>query len=250
MKRQYLCKPTPAKISDPLYFSKCFEHVAHLPTKVDLRPGCSPIVDQGSLGSCTANAIASGLKEYKMSPLTRMSRLFLYFEERQIEGTIGQDAGAMIGDGMRVAQEIGICPEADWPYDIRTFTQAPNKKDIADAAAYKLTEYHRVTSTDLAKAALAEGQPVVIGIEVYDSFESPGAAQTGFIPVPNPKKESVLGGHAVCVVGYDDNLKHGKYKGHFIVRNSWGTAWGDAGYFYLPYSFFKRGFVTDMWTGK
>jgi len=247
MSRKYLCKPTPVRLTDPIFYSCCFEHAAHLPPMIDLRPGCSPIVDQGELGSCTANAIASGLREYLLlqakQPLTRLSRLFLYYEERKIEGTVNEDSGAMIGDGMTVLQKIGVCPETEYLYDISQFTSPPTPQEIHDAAKFKITSYHRVTTLDLAKAALAEGLPVVLGIEVFESFESPTVAKTGIVPLPK-KREQLLGGHAVLMIGYDDSKKQA------IVRNSWGEGWGDKGYFYLPYTFWSKGLVTDMWTGK
>ena len=221
------------------------DEVAALPPMVDLRPHCSPVVDQGELGSCTANAIVSGLREYlelkageKLIPL---SRLFLYYEERVLENTVAEDSGAYIRDGMKVMNQIGVCPEFEVPYNIAQFTVAPTPKQVADARPFVISEYHRVTSLNLMKAALAGNQPVVIGINVYESFESAAVAKTGIVPTPKAK-EKLLGGHAVCAVGYDDK------KSWAIVRNSWGASWGDKGYFYLPYTYFTKN-VTDMWTG-
>jgi C1A family cysteine protease len=114
---------------------------------------------------------------------------------------------------------------------------------LSDAVPYKITEYHRVLSIDLLKAALAEGLPVVIGIDVYESFESESATATGVIPMPNTSKEQLLGGHAICCAGYDDSSNW------VIFRNSWGTSWGDKGYGYLPYAYFDS-LVSDMWTSK
>ena len=91
------------------------------------------------------------------------------------------------------------------------------------------------------KAALINGTPFVVGILVYSSFETPEVAKTGIVPLPKDT-DQLLGGHAVVCVGFDDN------KQQFIMRNSWGTAWGDHGHFYLPYSYLSSSTVTsDLW---
>ena len=249
-KRVYKLKPDPVDLRDKVFRSTQFKTIAVLPKIVDLRPGCSPVVDQGDLGSCTANAIASGLREYweKLSEkqFTMLSRLWLYWQERYLEGTVNEDAGAYVRDGMKVLQKMGCAPEADWPYVITKFKEKPPTKATRNARQFKIAEYHRVTNLTLLKSALAEGYPVVIGIKVYESFESDQVAQTGIVPLPK-RGEQFLGGHAVLAVGYKD----AKYKGQGVVicRNSWSESWGDKGYFYLPYSYFFN-YITDMWTGK
>jgi C1A family cysteine protease len=245
MPRKYLLKKDTSDLRDHIFYSTCYKKTEHLPAKVDLQDKCSPIVDQGELGSCTANAIVSGLREYLLknkSTWIALSRLFLYWEERNLEGTVNEDSGAEIRDGMKVLNQIGVCPEFDWSYDISTFTNTPTDKMVADATAYQVVEYHRITSLDQLKAALAEGLPVVIGIEVYESFESDTVSKTGIVPLPDTSTEKYLGGHAVLAVGYDDDKKQ------IIVRNSWGTDWGDKGYFYLPYDYYNKGYVSDCWT--
>jgi C1A family cysteine protease len=249
-KRVYKLKPDAEDLRDKVFRPTQFKTITVLPKVVDLRLGCSQVVDQGELGSCTANAIASGLREYWEKPsgkLTPLSRLWLYWEERNIEGTVNEDAGAYIRDGMKVLQKLGCAPETDWPYDITKFTKTPPAKATTDASQFKINEYHRVTNLTLLKTALAEGYPAVIGINVYESFESDQVAQTGIVPLPK-RGEQLLGGHAVLAVGYKDDAKI-KGQGVAICRNSWGESWGDKGYFYLPYSYFAR-YVTDMWTGK
>ncbi|MBP2651363.1 MAG: xylellain [Firmicutes bacterium] len=247
MKHKYLLKQDSQDLRDHIFCSAIFKAETHLPTKVDLRKKCSPVVNQGNLGSCTANAIASGLREYllvnKEVKWEQLSRLFLYYEERLLEGTVSEDSGAEIRDGMKVLNKIGVCPEADWPYVEATFTNPPTNKMTADAVPFKIAEYHRITSLAQLKAALAEGLPVVIGIEVYDSFENDDVANTGVVPMPDTSTEQDLGGHAVLVVGYDDA------KSQLIVRNSWGITWGDLGYFYLPYDYYNK-YSSDCWTSK
>lgn len=248
-KRVYKLKPDTEDLRDRVFRATLYKTKLVLPKSVDLRSGCSQVVDQGELGSCTANAIASGLREYweiGAGKLTLLSRLWLYWEERTIEGTVNEDAGALIRDGMKVLQQMGCAPETDWPYDIRKFTQTPPEKASMDASEFKISEYHRVTNLTTLKTALAEGYPVVIGIKVYQSFESDQVAKSGIVPLPK-RWEQFLGGHAVLAVGYDDAKFKGQ--GFVICRNSWGENWGEKGYFYLPYGYFNS-YVTDMWTGK
>lgn len=250
IKRVYKLKPDTEDLRDKVFRSTQFKTKTVLPKSVDLRSACSQVVDQGELGSCTANAIASGLREYwenQAGKLTLLSRLWLYWEERYLEGSVNEDAGAEIRDGMKVLQQIGCAPETDWPYNITKFTQTPPTQATTDATPFKVTEYHRVTDLTVLKAALAEGYPVVLGIDVYESFESDQVAKTGIVPLPK-RGEKLLGGHAVLAVGYKDDVMY-KGRGVVICRNSWGESWGDKGYFYLPYSYFAK-YVTDMWTGK
>jgi C1A family cysteine protease len=248
MQRKYLLKRDYPDLRDYVYRSQTIKSVGDLPKTVDLRNKMSPIVDQGQLGSCTANAIVSGLREYLLikaeKALVRLSRLFLYYEERKLEGTIAEDSGATLRDGMKVLAKIGVCPEEDCPYDVNKFTEAPSVKAYAEAGQYKISEYHRVVNLDSLKVALSEGMPVVFGFEVYESFESEKVAKTGIVPQPK-KNESILGGHAVLAVGY---VEEGKSSGKLIVRNSWGQAWGDHGYCYMSYPVFNT-LVMDMWAG-
>jgi C1A family cysteine protease len=220
-----------------------------LPKEVDLREKFpAKPYDQGQLGSCTANTLV-GLREYLLAtnkqPYTALSRLFLYYFERYVEGTVNEDSGAMLRDGMKVLQKIGVCPELDDEYNIAKFTERPSDQAIADAGQFKITEYHRITSSKGVQQALSEGQPVAIGFTVYDSFESFDVAETGIVPMPKAG-ERQLGGHAVLVVGYKEINGHL----HFIIRNSWGEDWGDKGYCYMPVEFFTHGIVVDMWTGR
>jgi len=243
MKRKYNVIKDERDDRDFIYTSKL--SVSQLPQLVDLRKSCSPIVDQGALGSCTANAIVSGLREYMMvylkQPLVRLSRLFLYYQERKIEGTIDQDSGAQIRDGMKVLNQMGSCPESEDPYNIANFKKAPTKKAIKDAYQYRVKDYYRVNTLNDLKIALSENRPVVCGIKVFSSFESGKVASSGIVPMPGPE-ETLLGGHAVLCVGYDEK------KQLFIFRNSWGN-WGDKGYFYIPYNVFNF-LMMDMWTIK
>jgi C1A family cysteine protease len=218
-----------------------------LPASVDLRPGCPPVYDQGHLGSCTGNAIAAALqfdqiKEKLAQPFTP-SRLFIYYNERVVEGTVQSDSGAMLRDGIKTVAAQGACPEDDWPYDISKFTDQPSATAYADAKKHPAIAYQRVVQ-DLTqmKGCLASGYPFVLGFTVYDSFKSPDVASTGHAPLPSPS-EHELGGHAVLCVGYDDAQQW------WIVRNSWGPGWGMAGYFTLPYAYLTQpSLAADFWT--
>lgn len=207
---------------------------------------CPAIYDQGDLGSCTANAIGAAF-EYAQSarkcPDFMPSRLFIYFNERSVEGTVDQDAGASLRDGMDCVHKLGVCPETMWPYDPPKFAVKPGDDCYAAALENQSLQYLALNQ-DLAhlKSCLAAGFPFVHGISVFGSFESEEVAKTGIVPVPAPT-EICLGGHAVCCVGYDDA------KSAFIVRNSWGSTWGDAGHFWLPYSYMTNpGLSSDFWT--
>ena len=247
-KRVYRLKKDEVDLRDKIYRSTTYKTLATLPTSVDLRPQMSPVVDQGQLGSCTANAIASGNMEFLMlknkKKLTPLSRLWLYYQERKLEGTISEDDGASIRDGMKIAVNLGCATESDWAYIISKFAVTPPVTADQDALNYKMVEYHSVADLNSLKVCLAEGYPVVIGIEVYPSFESDTVAKTGKVPLPK-KGEKCLGGHALLAVGYK---KIGNTK-YVIIRNSWNDTWADNGYGYLPESYFKK-YVSDMWTGR
>jgi len=223
-------------------------HSTPLPTHVDLRTKASvPVFDQGQLGSCSANALSAAhlfaqLTESGSHPAVVPSRLDIYYRERVIEGTVHEDSGAMLRDGIKALAKNGVCPETVWPYDITKFTLAPPAVAVAQEAAHKITVYQRVLPTSLhVKQAIAAGDPVVIGIQVYASFESDHTIQTGIIPIP-AKHEQLLGGHAVILVGYDDAHSW------FILQNSWGTGVGVGGFFYLPYKYIDSGLGSDFWT--
>ena len=216
-----------------------------LPRSVDLRATCSAVENQGQLGSCTANALAGNLEflEQKAGlPATDLSRLFIYYNERAIEGTISQDAGAMIRDGVKSLAKQGVCPEADWPYVITKFAAKPAAACYAEGLQHQVTSYHRIASLQEMRMCLAEGYPFVFGFTVYESFESAAVAKTGKLNLPK-RTEKTLGGHAVMAAGYDDATKR------FLVRNSWGADWGMQGYFTMPYDYLdNRNLSDDFWT--
>ena len=226
-------------------FSAPLEHLGPLPTSVDLRPGCPAVYSQGELGSCTANAIAGAIefdRKKQSLPDFVPSRLFVYYNERAMEGTIDSDSGAMIRDGIKSVNKLGACSEDDWPYDINQFTVKPSTQCYTDALLDKAVKYARVArSLNQMKGCLASGVPFTFGISVFESFESQDVASTGIVPMPGTD-EQLLGGHAILAVGYDDA------KQMFTFRNSWGDSWGDSGYGYLPYAYLMdSGLSSDFW---
>ena len=218
---------------------------ARLPKSVNLRSTCSKVEDQGELGSCTANALAGALEfleDRNKVKFVDVSRLFIYYNERVIEHSVKFDNGAMIRDGIKTLAKQGACTEKKWPYIISKFTVKPTAACYAEALNRQITSYHRILTLAETKACLAEGFPFVFGFTVYESFESATVAKTGIVNMPKAN-ESVVGGHAVLAVGYDDAKKR------FIVRNSWGIGWGQKGYFTMPYDYLSdRNLSDDFWT--
>ena len=226
---------------------------------VDLRQYSSAIEDQGNIGSCTGNAIAGQIEliQRKVNPAKGrdVSRLFIYYEERVLIGSVRYDSGAYIRDGIKVVNKKGAPLESLWPYNTARFATKPPTAAYTDALKRKVTGYQRCTDFNAVKNAVAAGNPVTIGFMVYSSFEGAwadiphGQAGSGMMPFPNVATEQLLGGHAVCIVGYDDTMPvAGQNPGRFIVRNSWGTSWGDNGYFYMPYDVIKTtSMSSDFW---
>lgn len=226
--RDYLYANTPVRIS----------------SSVDLRPWCTLIENQGNLGSCTGQAIAGAI-EYlnkRANKQNDISRLFIYYYERVLIGTVNYDSGAYIRDGIKVVHGRGAPVENLWPYQINRFAVEPSVEARADAGLRKVTLYERITTLDGCINALANGLPITVGFLVYSSFMSSTVARTGLMPYPNVRRERLLGGHAVLLVGYNNRTRR------FIARNSWGTTWGDRGYFYMPYEVISnRSMSDDFW---
>lgn len=210
---------------------------------VDLRPFCSPIENQGNLGSCTGQAIAGAIEllNKRSGNYRDISRLFIYYYERLILGTVNYDSGAYIRDGIKATNKYGASLESLWPHDIRKFRQEPLTEAKNDGLQRKVTRYERLTNINGFIDALSNGFPVIMGFKVYSSFMGSGIASNGLMPFPNTKREKLLGGHAVLIVGYNKSRKV------LIARNSWGTGWGDKGYFYMPFDYIKPSMSDDYW---
>lgn len=210
---------------------------------VDLRGYCSRVEDQGSLGSCTAQALAGNIEFLDNKPdsaYLNMSRLFIYYNERVIIDTVNYDSGAMLRDGIKTLRADGVCLEKSWPYRIGRFAVKPAAKCYKEAQDRKIISYYRIQSLSEMLNCLGEGFPFVFGFTVYESLETDKVARTGIIPMPK-KPEAERGGHAVMAVGYNQKTKR------FIIRNSWGRTWGMKGYGTIPFAYLDQ-LADDFWT--
>jgi len=233
----------------PDFRDRKFKIVAphELPPLVDLRAQMPPVYNQGNLGSCTANALGAAFQFEQMKqnkPNFIPSRLFVYYNEREMEGTINEDAGAMIRDGIKTMVDKGVCPETMWQYIESKFTKKPCQQCYDEALKNQVLEYLRISPHTLyeTKHCLSDGFPVVFGFTIFESFMTTKVTESGIATMPLPN-EQPIGGHAVLAVGYDDS------KQALIVRNSWGAEWGINGYFYLPYGFVEEpNLSADFWT--
>lgn len=209
-----------------------------VPSSVDLIEDASFDViapfDQGQLGSCTANAVSFcawwyWANEKNVVLPEEFSRLYIYAKERELEGTpLTEDSGAFGHDGFKLLRKVGAPAEKAWPYDSNWRSEPPPVLAV-EAHKYRVKYYRHPRQTKKAlQSALSRGYPIAFGFTVYDSFESSQVAESGIMPMPT-RSEKVLGGHEVCAVGYtSDGVK---------CRNSWGTEWGQGGYFIMPWEY-------------
>lgn len=215
-----------------------------VPDLIDLRPSCPPVFDQGSLGSCTGNAqaalyqIIARLQKYMDFPV---SRLFVYYFSRYLEGSIAYDSGASIADSVKTLAQFGAPHETLWPYILGRYTSAPSIDSVSDGAKNRALKYEQVPQIDSSIAyALALGKPVSVGFSVYGNFNPDPT--TGIIPMPD-LRYSLLGGHNTLIVGRDGPRRL------YLIRNSWGGAWGLGGYAWMPFDYLlSQHYAFDFWT--
>lgn len=211
------------------------------PSKVDLRKKMPKyIYDQENNGSCTANALCACIQYIK--PSLAGSRLFLYYNERIYQNAVNEDSGALLVDGINALKKYGICKETLWPYKTSNLLKKPTTDCYKEGLKNKATIVKNINDDMVSmKNSLINNVPFVVGILLYESFETSNVSNTGNVSMPG-KDETMLGGHAVVCCGYDDTKKV------WIMRNSWGSNWGDKGYFYLPYDYLVDSEMsTELW---
>jgi C1A family cysteine protease len=210
------------------------------PPVVDLTQHLGAPFDQGEEGSCTANALAGAFRF--LHPDFDPARNFIYYNERAMEGTVRKDSGAFGRDGVKSLHKIGVCSEAEWPYDVKAFRRRPTAKCYLDASSHRISEYLALHTVDDMLDCLAAGFPFVFGFTVFEAFEGDEVAKTGILNMPGAKEKD-LGGHEVLACGYDLAAQR------FLVRNSWGAEWGQAGNFTMPFAYLaNRKLSDDFWT--
>jgi C1A family cysteine protease len=237
-----------------------------LPPAVDLRRKLPPCFDQSRLGSCGPNA-GDGLMCFlfpQVGAQGGFSRLQIYYDVRTIEGSVQEDSGVETRDVLKTLANTGAAPESLWPYRVEKFIDKPSDSVYSQAAKYKLKSYSRLRSGSNYLQCLASGFPFLLGVELFESFESAEFARHGIMPMPQPG-EKMIGGHDVLVVGYILNFKSDPLflasgvdpattsDEVLIVRNSWGTIWSHhfRGNFFMPLPYALDGVRgDDAWTGR
>lgn len=236
------------------------EPVTVLPKQVDNRKWCSAIQEQLSLGSCTAQASVS-MMEYMQKKTNEGkyqdgSRLFVYWFTRNYMGQqyLNVDSGAYNRLTMKTIAKKGIPEEVNWKYNINDFAKEPSRYVVDDAVTNRALKYFRLDSNskygeeyvNKIKTFLSNGYAMFTGFPAYDNIYKVTRSQPVLnFPTTNNK---LLGGHAVMICGYSDDMNHSMGQGCFLCQNSWATSYGDKGFFWMPYKFFSDALAIDTWT--
>lgn len=234
-----------------------------LPPTTNLIDQMRPVRDQGNRGTCVAHATSAIAEHYwsTQGKVVDLSRQFVYWDCKQHDGHSNEE-GTWIAIAMPLLQSDGCPQETDWPYVSNDIpgneAQGPAPAGVLDAAGqFCIPGFRQISSTavhDL-KAELADGRPIAFSIPVYDSWylNNPEVVSSGDITNPIPG-ELPDGGHAMCMVGYEDEPDdQASGGGRFLIRNSWDSTWGTAsstghvGYGTIPYSYIAR-FAMEAFT--
>lgn len=233
------CLKSPPDYRDYLY--RAIMPIRALPDKFSRRTEMGPVRNQGSFGTCVSFASA-GVKDNQegrdWGQSIQTSPLYIYKRCKEIDG-IASEEGTYPRVAMKILSQYGVCKESTFPYAKMTWPTMPSIPGGADteAAGFKIGAYASITTIGEVKQALIQSGPVLAAVMVCQSFMAVGG--DGFVPLPGENgPDTWLGGHALCVVGYDDTKTNGKHTGYFEVRNSWGPDWGESGYCWIPYDFF------------
>ena len=248
--RRYGCLRDAIDVRDKV-LRMSFTQVLPIPPAHDESQWLGPVRDQGEEGSCVGHGWA-GFADWlfrKFGPhhfSLNLSPQFVYYKCREMEGTLPDDGGAQVRTGAKVFNQFGVCPEINDPYGPLTLNDAPTPLALSQALNYKGGAYHSLLALEDMKCCLASGYCFVDGIPVFESFETEAVAVSGEIPMPQPS-ERQLGGHCTLTIGYDDNHKNlDGSLGAARKRNSWGSTWGLAGDFWLPYEYVRQ-YANDAW---
>lgn len=230
---------------------------------VDLEPRFGPVLDQGHEGACGPNAGVSLIAFLNGTNAVYSRQLLYWIVRHRYEGSGDDDTGVETRDVLKAMQYYGVAPEDQWPYDGPHFAAVPPAALLVEAQQVKLAMYTRLVQTTSYLACLSSGFPAQLGFECYESIDSPDLARTGVMPMPDPKREKIVGGHDVMIAGYDLNFKASDvFKRSGVdptlvtdqalkIRNSWGPKWGLGGYFWLPLPYATNPTTgNDCWTGR
>ena len=236
----YQIKPSLPDNRDLIYKS---DKNVTLRETVDLRQWDTLVENQSSLGSCSSNALTNAyeliVKQKYPDQFVDLSRLFVYYNTRLEDGTINEDNGIYLRDGLKAMKKYGICAESIWPYILDRWDDKPTDEAYVDAKKRSILKYEKLLSTYYITEVLNDNKPVVFGMEIYESFMNLNK-NISIVNLPS-KKEKSIGGHAMCMVGYD------LQKRLFLAKNSFGTEWGNDGYCWIPFDYLKQeGY--DIWT--
>ncbi len=208
-----------------------------LPERVDLRAHCSPVEDQGRIGSCAANAVVGAMEYHQRragEPPTELSRLFVYYNARALADRQSEDAGTYIHHVMAAVLAHGACPERLWPYQQAMWAMKPHDSCYQAASYHEAVEYARTPLGPVCKAVIAAGLPVVFGASLPNAWMQEAGSPSAGVMRPAGDWPAPGGGHAMLIVGYDDAARA------WIIRNSWGADWGDRGHAYVDYDVLAR----------